>query len=638
MSLTQRLGKMGRFETGSKKYKKGIIGMDIPETLNMDFIDAQYKLWETDPSSVSRDWRFFFQGFELASNGLQRADAVCDEDHEMLQSRVDSLIYRFRDLGHLMACLDPLATCPAEHPFLELSAFDLTPGDLDIEFYTPNYSKTNRAVLRDVLTALKETYCGTIGVEYMHMQDPEERAWLQERMEPNRNRPELGKAYKLRILNKLCQSVLFEQLLNKKYLGQTRFSLEGADVIIPMLDVLVFHMAERGCREIILGMSHRGRLNVQANVLEKSYEDTFGEFESCYDPENLVGAGDVKYHNGYLADLETANDHQMRIFLVNNPSHLESVNPVVEGFTRARQDLRGQDGKNQVLPVLIHGDAAFAGQGIVAETLNMSQLKGYSTGGTIHVVINNQIGYTTLPEDARSTRYSTDVAKMLMVPIFHVYGEDPEAVIHVIQLAAEYRLTFHKDVVIDVVCYRRYGHNEGDEPYYTQPHMYERIKTRPPLNRLYAEKLLKEGLIQKEAIEQIETLINHCLEEAFQAVRGSACPFPQPRFYENWKGFHGQYSHDPLPTGVERKKLIALSRKMNLVSSDYAFHPKLLGLLKKRQEAIEKGNGIDWANAEALAFASLLVEGIPVRLSGQDSGRGTFSQRHSVLVDTKTEK
>jgi 2-oxoglutarate dehydrogenase E1 component len=375
--------------------------------------------------------------------------------------------------------MDPLAECPTDHPLLSLEAFSLTQKDLDIEFYTRRFSRTGRAALRDILQALRETYCRSIGIEYMHLQNPVERRWLQDQMEPNRNHPVLKGETKQRILYKLYQTALFEQFLNKKYIGQARFSLEGGDVLIPMLDLLVEHVTEYGCREIILGMAHRGRLNVQAHILKKPYKEIFSEFESCYDPDSIVGSGDMKYHQGYLADLNTEGNRQIRIYMLNNPSHLEAVDPVVEGFVRARQDLLGADKADQVLPVLIHGDAAFAGQGIVAETLNMSQLDGYGCGGTIHIVINNQIGYTTFPEETRSTRYSTDIAKMLMVPIFHVHGEDAEAVSHIIRLAADYRRAFKKDVVIDVVCYRRHGHNEGDEPYYTQPLMYDRIRKRP---------------------------------------------------------------------------------------------------------------------------------------------------------------
>jgi 2-oxoglutarate dehydrogenase E1 component len=610
--------------------------MDLPETLNKDFIDSQYKRWKTDPNAVSRDWRFFFEGFEVAGTRELEALEVYDEDQGLRQSRVEALIHRYRDVGHLLACLDPLVACPTDHPFLNLSAFNLTVEDLEAEFYAKGLFKTHRASLGDIIKLLKETYCRSIGVEFMHLQDPEERRWLQDLMEPVQNRPNLDHKTKLRILNKLYQASLFEQFLHKKYLGQTRFSLEGAEAIIPMLDFLVNFVAKQGCREIILGMAHRGRLNVQTHILNKPYEDIFSEFESCYDPDSLFGAGDVKYHNGYLSDIKTNDDLPIRLFLVNNPSHLESVNPVVQGFARARHDLLAGDKKNQVLPLLIHGDAAFAGQGIVSETLNMSQLNGYKTGGTIHFVINNQIGYTTLPEDARSTRYATDVAKMLMIPIFHVHGENPEAAIHVTRLAAEYRKTFSKDVVIDVVCYRRYGHNEGDEPYFTQPLMYERIRERPPLNSVYAQKLTEEGLIRKENLSEIEKDINNRLEKAFKEVRESVCVFPDSRFYENWEGIHGHYSHEPLETGVSMEKLISLARKLNTVPAEFSLNPKLDRLLKKRLETVEKESGIDWANAEALAFASLLSERFFVRLSGQDCGRGTFSQRHSVLFDVKT--
>ena len=610
--------------------------MDLPETLNKYFIDSQYKRWKADPSSVSRDWRFFFEGFEVAGAREPAALEVYDEDRGLRQSQVEALIHRYRDVGHLLACLDPLVACPTDHPFLNLSAFNLTAEDLEAKFYAKGLFKTNNASLEDIIKLLKETYCRSIGVEFMHLQDPEERRWLQDRMEPVQNSPNLDHKIKLRILKKLYQASLFEQFLHKKYIGQTRFSLEGAEVIIPMLDFLVNFVAKQGCREIILGMAHRGRLNVQTNILRKPYEDIFSEFESCYDPDSLFGAGDVKYHNGYLSDIKTDDDHPMRLFLVNNPSHLESVNPVVQGFARARHDLLGGDKKNQVLPLLIHGDAAFAGQGIVPETLNMSQLNGYKTGGTIHFVINNQIGYTTLPEDARSTRYATDVAKMLMIPIFHVHGENPEAAIHVTRIATEYRKTFSKDVVIDVVCYRRYGHNEGDEPYFTQPLMYERIRERPPLNSVYAQKLTEEGLIRKEKLGEIEKDINRQLEKAFKEVRESVCVFPDSRFYENWEGIHGHYSHEPLETGVSMEKLISLARKLNTVPAEFSLNPKLDRLLKKRLKTVEKGAGIDWANAEALAFASLLSERFPVRLSGQDCGRGTFSHRHSVLFDVKT--
>jgi 2-oxoglutarate dehydrogenase E1 component len=431
-------------------------------TLNLDFIEAQYNQWKSDPDSVPGDWRFFFEGFELALSGRAEGFGAVDGDQALRQARVHALLYRFREIGHLLACLDPLEACPIDHPLLSLEAVGLSPADLDRPFIVPDGPPNVKAPLRDLLAGFRDAYSRSIGVEFMHLQDPDERRWLIDRMEPVRNALKLEPSGRRRILEKLIHSAVFEQFLNTKYVGVTRFSLEGGDALIPGLDALLERAAELGCREIILGMAHRGRLNVQANILAKPFTDIFSEFENCYDPEMLVGTGDVKYHNGYLNDLKTASGRDLRMILMNNPSHLEAVDPVVEGMARGRQDLLPAAGKGQVLAVLIHGDAAFTAQGVVAETLNLSQLDGYTTGGTLHVVVNNQIGYTTLPNHARSSRYSTDIAKMLMVPVFHVHGENPEAVVHVIRLAADYRWEFGKDVVIDIVGFRRFGHNEGD--------------------------------------------------------------------------------------------------------------------------------------------------------------------------------
>jgi 2-oxoglutarate dehydrogenase E1 component len=610
--------------------------MDMPTTWNAEYVDAQYKQWKNAPQTLSREWRLFFEGFELAASGAMPTEDTADEEQLRRQSRVQALVYRYRDIGHLMACLDPLAPCSMDHPLLNLEAFKLTTQDLDRKFASRRLTQSDRAPLREIIQALKETYCHSVGVEFMHLQDPGERNWLLDRMEPVRNQRPLDPSAKYRVLKKLHQASLFEQFINKKYIAVTRFSLEGGDAIIPALDSLLNHVAQKGCQEIILGMAHRGRLNVQAHILRRPYEDIFSEFESCYNPDDLIGAGDVKYHNGILSDIEISDNQKLRIYLMNNPSHLESVNPVVEGFARARQDMTGD--KSRVLPLLFHGDAAFAGQGIVAETLNLSQLKGYNTGGTIHLIINNQIGYTTFPEDARSTRYSTDIAKMLMVPIFHVHGEDPEALIHVIQLAADYRWEFGKDVVIDMVCYRRYGHNEGDEPYFTQPLMYEQIRQRPSLHRIYAESLLDAQIVQKEDVDKIEQITNARLNEAYDTIHGSECPFPEMVYYEEWQGVHGNYSHEPIDTTVKKETLLTLAKKLNTVPDNFALNPKLIRMLQKRMQAVENGEGIDWAGSEALAFASILTEGAPIRLSGQDSGRGTFSQRHSVLVDINSGK
>lgn len=605
------------------------------ETLNADYIEARYRQWKENPEALSSDWRFFFKGFELGGKDDRPSVAVCDEDRMRLQSRADALVHRYRDIGHLLACMDPLTACPVAHPLLSLESVQLSPDDLDHQILAP-FLSPETLTLRELIGRMKQTYCRSIGVEYMHIQNPEERAWLETRMEPTGNQPELDSKTRRQILYTLIQSTQFEQFLNKAYVGVTRFSLEGGDGLIPALVALTKALAPSGCREIILGMAHRGRLNVLAHILKKPYEEIFAEFESCYDPDSLVGSGDVKYHTGYLTDIEVDGRFPMRIYLVHNPSHLESVDPVVEGIARSRQDSLDESAEQEVVPVLIHGDAAFAGQGIVTEVLNLSRLKGYQTGGTIHIVINNQIGYTTLPEDARSTRYATDCAKMLMVPIFHVHGEDPEAVVHVMRLATAYRTAFAKDVVVDMICYRRYGHNEGDEPYFTQPRMYEQIRQRQPLSKLYAGRLLEDGVVTLLEIEEMEKAVRDRLDADYQKIHGSQCLFPQARFYEIWQDYDGRYVHGPVPTGVDIERLKRLCRSLAAIPEGFSAHPKISALLKKRLEAVETGTGIDWANAEALSFATLLDEGTPVRLSGQDVRRGTFSQRHSFLADIKT--
>jgi 2-oxoglutarate dehydrogenase E1 component len=605
-------------------------------TLNLDFIEAQYAQWKSDPHAIPQDWQFFFEGFELAVSGRMEGFGAADDDQALRQARVHALVWRYRDIGHLLACLDPLEACPIDHPLLSLEAVGLAPEDLDKPFIVPDGPPNLKVPLRDILAGFRQTYSRSVGVEFMHLQDPAERRWLIDHMEPVRNAPKLETPARRRILEKLIHSTVFEHFLNTKYVGVTRFSLEGGDALIPGLDALVERAAERECREIILGMAHRGRLNVQANILAKPFSDIFSEFENCYDPEMLVGAGDVKYHNGYFNDTRNASGHNLRMILMNNPSHLEAVDPVVEGMARGRQDLLGAGGKKQVLAVLIHGDAAFAAQGVVAETLNLSQLDGYTTGGTIHVIINNQIGYTTLPEDARSSRYSTDIAKMLMVPVFHVHGENPEAVVHVMRLAADYRWQFGKDVVVDIVGFRRYGHNEGDEPYFTQPLMYQRIRERPSLDRIYAEKLLDEKIVTAAEIDGMAAELRGRLNADYDAIHGSVCVFPEHRFYENWSAYSGTYSPVSLETAVGQDTLTSLARSLNRPPEGFSLNPKLAKFLSRRREAVERSEGIDWANAEALAFASLLAEGHPVRLSGQDSSRGTFSQRHSVLIDTQS--
>ncbi len=603
------------------------------------YIESQYERWKNNPDQVSRQWQFFFQGFELGrgtetaggAGGEAAEEAVCDEATVRKQSRVEALVYRYRDIGHLLSCLDPLVACPSDHPLLNPGAFGLGEADMDTAFYVPGLGEGRTMPLKEILKWLRRTYCGAIGVEYMHLQDPKERGWLRERMESAANQPNLEPAEKLRMLHKLCQARRFEQFIHKKYLGQKRFSIEGVDAIIPMIDSLFNHASDYGCRDIVIGMAHRGRLNVETNILGKPYEEVFRDFENQYNPEAEVGAGDVKYHKGYSSHIKTASGAQVSVILPSNPSHLESVNPVVAGMIRGVLEAGG--GHETAMPVLLHGDAAFAGQGIVAETLNLAQLDGYRTGGTIHIIVNNQIGYTTLPEDARSTRYSTDIAKGFMVPVFHVHGEDPEAVIYTVKLACDYRMEFGKDVVVDVVGYRRYGHNEGDEPYFTQPEMYARIKQRQPLDEIYAARLVSEALISKDAQEKINVDIDECLQAALDKAKaegagGDAASREKPAAMPA-----GDLAVD---TTVEKSVLLDMAEKLNQVPQGFNLHSKLKRQREKRLKTLDSDQGLDWATAELLAFGAILKDGIPIRLSGQDSQRGTFSQRHSVLFDVET--
>src|SRR5438552_2462407 len=481
---------------------------------NLDAIEEAYHKWQENPAAVDESWRLFFEGFELGVNRL--ATPALDARR---QTGIVLLIDAYRDLGHFIAHLDPLSEPRTTHALLELQQFGLDPTDLDSTFDTSPFVGSPPATLRPLLAALRETYCRTIGVEYMHIQDTNIRRWLQERMEPRRNQPRFDRAKKLWILHALHYAELFERFLQARFVGQKRFSLEGAAPLIPLLDAVVEKAADTGVREIVLGMAHRGRLNVLANILRKPYEEIFAEFEENYLPESRDGDGDVKYHLGFSSDRASLSGSKIHLSLTPNPSHLEAVDPVVEGRTRAKQRLFGDRERKLGIPVLIHGDAAFAGQGLVAETLNLSQLAGYKTGGTIHVVINNQIGFTTAPTDARSTAYCTDVAKMIQVPIFHVNGEDPEAAVYVAELAMEFRQTFDQDVVIDLFCYRRHGHNEGDEPSFTQPLMYNKIRDRPSLTEVYTEQLILRGDLTADETEAIRQEVQAKLRPPQQEIR-----------------------------------------------------------------------------------------------------------------------
>jgi 2-oxoglutarate dehydrogenase E1 component len=471
----------------------------------------------------------------------------------------------------------------------------------------------------------------------MHIQDTHIRRWLQERMEPRRNQPNYSRRRKIRLLMDLHFAELFEKFLHTRYVGQKRFSLEGSETLIPLLDAVVEKASEYDVKEIVLGMAHRGRLNVLANIIGKPYAELFSEFEENYLPDSIDGDGDVKYHLGFSADRIFANGKPIHLSLTPNPSHLEAVDPVVEGRTRAKQHLFGDHERKLGIPLLIHGDAAFAGQGLVAETLNLSKLAGYTTGGTVHVIVNNQIGFTTSPTDARSTTYCTDVAKMIQVPIFHVNAEDPEAAVFVAELALEFRQTFHNDVVIDLNCYRRHGHNEGDEPSFTQPLMYSKIKDRPTLSEVYTEQLIMRGDLTADETEAIDNEFQAKLQEAQHEVRTGP---PRSRgmgsFAGRWQGLTPEYSHTPVETGVPIATLEKITDGLTTIPDNFTLNPKIARLLEVRRTEMTRRQPIDWAFAEALAFGSLLLEGTPVRLSGQDSRRGTFSQRHAVFYDARS--
>ncbi|ORJ60236.1 2-oxoglutarate dehydrogenase E1 component [Geothermobacter hydrogeniphilus] len=599
--------------------------MTLNANASPEWLENQFRLWQEDPRAVPDDLRSFFSGFELAR---QTTSAELDAERALKQSAVDSLIYRYRDLGHLQACTDPLNPCPPPHPALALEAFDLGEEDLDTCFHPRRFLR-QKATLREILDLLRETYCRNIGVEFMHIQDPDEREWLKERMESVRNRPQLDDEQKLSLLRKLQEASLFELFLHRKFVGQKRFSLEGGEVMIPLLECIAEHAADLQMKDIVLGMAHRGRLNVLANIFGKPLANMFAEFTDNIELA-FVGEGDVKYHKGFSCDRRFPCGETVHLSIASNPSHLEAVNPVVEGKCRARHSNYGPGGRRKVLPILIHGDAAFAGQGMVPETLNLSQLDGYHTGGTLHIVLNNQIGFTTSPAHARSTLYATDVAKMLMVPIFHVHGEDPEAAAFVAELALDYRQCFGRDAVIEIICYRRQGHNEGDEPFFTQPLMYEKIRRRPPVHEVYAARLVSEG-IDPQRIEQQAAQINLRLEEA---LKGEVVD-QAPGYQGKWSNIQRDYTPADITTGTPVQTLQKLARRITTLPPAFTPHPKIARLLENRRKMVLDDSGLDWGAAEALAFATLLSEGVPIRLSGQDCRRGTFNHRHAVLVDSR---
>jgi 2-oxoglutarate decarboxylase len=557
------------------------------------------------------------------------------EDDITKSARVHELIHAYRVRGHLMADTDPLEYKQRKHPDLDINQHGLTLWDLEREFATGGFGGRPRMRLRDILGVLRDSYCRTVGIEYMHIQNPEERAWIQDRVERPHGRPDHDE--QMSILRRLNVAEAFEMFLQTKFVGQRRFSLEGAESLIPLLDAVLTEAAREHMDEAVIGMAHRGRLNVLANIVGKSYAQIFSEFEGNLDPATAHGSGDVKYHLGAEGAYVSDDGSKIRTSLVANPSHLEAVDPVLEGVVRAKQDVldMGEPGFT-VLPILIHGDAAFAGQGVVAETLELSQLRGYRTGGTVHIIVNNQVGFTTAPESSRSSVYSTDVARMIQAPIFHVNGDDPEAVVRVGRLALAFRQAFRKDVVIDMICYRRRGHNEADNPSFTQPLMYDLIDAKRSVRKLYTESLIGRGDITLDEAEQALRDYQQELERAFTETREAgaaagqpgAVALPQPPAPQPIR-------HDQVPTAISAEQLKRIIDTQVSLPEGFTVHPRLLPQLQRRADMVERDE-IDWATAELLAFGAVLIDGHPVRLVGQDTRRGTFGQRHAVLVDRHT--
>jgi 2-oxoglutarate dehydrogenase E1 component len=612
---------------------------------NLDLLEENYERWQKNPDSLDPSWLAFFEGFELGDLKLRNgaaamaAAAPADVGGQPLQTRVDGLVYAYRTLGHTIARIDPLAEKRPQNPLLSLRELGFSEKDLDLVVSSKFFFDDRKMTLREMIALLESIYADTIGSEFQHIQNPRVRNWVRHRLETRPEKHHASREAEVGMLRTLLEAETFETFLHTRYVGQKRFSLQGAESLMLILDAILRRCPRHGVEEICMGMAHRGRLNVLANFLKKSLQVIFTEFSTNYIPDLVAGDGDVKYHLGYRT-VRKLDGAEIEIRLAANPSHLEAVNPVVEGTARARQRMRGDTEKRRkVLPLLIHGDAAFAGQGIVAETLNMSQLHGYGTGGTVHVVVNNQIGFTTLPEDARSSMYATDIAKMIEVPIFHVNGDDPLAVEFVTEMALDFRQEFGRDVVIDMYCYRRYGHNEGDEPSFTQPDLYAKIQKRPPVAQLFKKELIDAGKLSADEAASLEAEFEMRLELVLQEVKSVEAEdaTDKARFQESTAVFQPQYTVECKPTAISPEMLKQIVDGLTRVPEDFAVIPKIQkNVLDRRRETFEAGGPYEWHYAEALAFGSLLLEGIPVRLSGQDSRRGTFSTRHSFIYDAKT--
>lgn len=627
---------------------------------NAAFVDALYADWSADPSSVDPEWADLFASWGPATvvdpgrgptfrprsifSAVGTGSTAGGGDVLAVaqrQAAVVQLINAFRVRGHVQADIDPLGRKSRQsHPELSLDFYGLSEADLDVPVSgRPLFGVPEVTTLRHILERCHKAYCSGFGVEFMNIHDIHKKRWIQERIETLQDTDVLDREGELHALRLLADAENFEGLLHKRFPGTKRFSVEGGETLIPLLDFLLTEVGHRGVDEVIFGMAHRGRLNVLANILMKPVKRIVDEFAGER-PDYLPGSGDVKYHLGYSHEYKTRRGDEILLSLAFNPSHLEAVNPVVEGRTRARQDRRGAGSHRQVLPLLIHGDAAFAGQGVVAETLNLSGLDGYKTGGTVHIIVNNQIGFTTSPKDSRSTPYATDVGRMLAVPIFHVNGEDVEAVAAVARIAAEWRQTFHEDVIIDMYCYRQHGHNEGDEPSFTQPLLYDTIRSKPSARVIYAKKMVQErGDLTKADVEAVNRDSHDRLEAHLRDEVEPPHPpnwSPRTEITALWKQYREGSLHDEVDTSFDKTRMLELLKQANQLPAEFSAHRKIKRLLKQRLDVVAGARPVDWAVAEQAAFATLVDEGIRVRVSGQDSGRGTFSHRHAVLTDIKT--
>jgi 2-oxoglutarate dehydrogenase E1 component len=606
------------------------------------YIESVYKNYMSDPESIDQEWRLFFEGFDFASNGngvpQSESSSVPISAKEF---GVMAIIHGFRQRGHLLSTTNPIRERKDRMPHLDLADYNLNTEDLSQVFLAGEEIGLKQASLQQILDKLKTIYCGNLGVEYAHIENREKRMWMRDKIENRQLKPDYGLTIekKKRILEKLNGSVVFEKFLHTKYIGQKRFSLEGGETTIAALDAIINTGAEYGVEEIIIGMAHRGRLNVLANIMGKTYEQIFTEFEGNSLPDQSFGDGDVKYHLGFSSQVLTTGKKEVYLKMVPNPSHLEAVNPVLEGFARAKADVRYSSDYDKILPIIIHGDAAAAGQGVVYETTQMSQLPGYYTGGTVHFVINNQIGFTTDFDDARSSTYCTAAAALVQAPVFHVNGDDPEAVIFAVELATEYRQKFNNDVFIDMVCYRRHGHNEGDDPKFTQPKMYELINNHKDPRELYVHTLTQRGDIDASLAEEMEKSFWNSLQARLDMLKEKPLPYTYQPSEKEWQKLKRTYDsneiHQTFDTGIPQKTLEAITS--HLMNTPQGFTPlqKIARLQKSKQAQLDQ-NQVDWGFAELIAYGSLLAEGKNVRMSGQDVKRGTFSHRHAVFVDEKT--